>query len=156
MAELMLELLRDTELDEHGHPSGFLWVKQVRNGMPGAGVVYFHTRERGHGYVRLRPGDYTMAHAVHGKFADVKCLRPLGLSSAQLSNCLVHPVTRHVMPKDTADALEGCIAPYLVGMAEVAGGSDAAMEQLWGVLGGWSLGKKVSLTILNDVPKEAM
>ena len=151
-----LELTRDAELDAHGHPSGSLRVKMFMGGEAVSDVACFHTRERGHRYVRLPPGDYTMMHTVHAVFPDVQCLQPLGLKSPQLSRCLIHPVTRHVRPQDTADALEGCIAPYVVGAEEVAGGSDLAMEQLWRLLGGWKKGKKVSLTIRNDVPAGAL
>lgn len=151
MSDVVLELRRDGDLDEHGHVSGFLWMKRG-----GAGLVYFHAKERGHGRVRLRPGTVTMQHSVINNYPDVRCLRPLGQPNAQLSVCLIHPVTRHVRPADTADALEGCISPYLVGSAESPGSSDAAMNQLWAVLGGWKQDGTVDLTILNDVPAAAL
>jgi len=151
MADAVLELLRDSDLDEHGHVQGYLWVKNT-----GAGVAYFHTRERGHGFVRLRPGTYTMEHSTLTAYKDVQCLRPVGLIDRQQAVCLIHPVTKHVNPQDTANALEGCIAPFLVGMAEVAGGSQAAMEQLWRLLGGYAVGKQATLKISNDVPAEAL
>lgn len=151
MSDVVLELRRDGDLDEHGHVSGYLWAMRGRTGL-----VYFHTKEKGHGRVRLRPGTLTMEHSVMNHFPDVRCLRPLGQANAQLAVCLIHPVTRHVLLADTADALDGCIAPYLVGSAETPGSSDAAMEQLWGLLGGWRQGGTVELTILNDVPKAAL
>jgi len=156
MADVFLELRRDNaKLDEHGHVQGYLWVKKGSAGLDyvqTTGLAYFHTLERGHGFVRLRPGTYTMEHSKLSHYADVQCLRPVGLADPQQAACLIHPITEHVWPPDTADALEGCVAPFLVGMAEVPGASKAAMEQLWKLLGGYAAGKQVTLVVSNDVP----
>ncbi len=149
MGDFVLELRRD-DPDEHGHPTGFLWLKQAdRPGQPG--VACFHTRERGHGYVFLPAGSYTMEHSTMTHFKDVQCLRPVGLADPKLSACLIHPITRHVFPPDTPDALEGCIAPFLFGAAEMKGSSDEAMNMIWQILGGWQKGKTVTLVIANNV-----
>lgn len=154
MAEYTLELRRDS-LDEDGHPSGYLWVKEQKTPRSlSAGVAYFLTRERGHGYVSLRTGTYTMEHSTMTRFPDVKCLRPVGIADPKRAACLIHPITRHVLPPrvDNPDVLEGCIAPYLVGLPEVAGSSDQAMEMIWKLVGGWKEGKQLKLVVLNEVP----
>jgi hypothetical protein len=93
MSDVVLELRRDGDLDEHGHVSGYLWAMRGRTGL-----VYFHTKEKGHGRVRLRPGTLTMEHSVMNHFPDVRCLRPLGQANAQLAVCLIHPVDFSVKP----------------------------------------------------------
>lgn len=154
MAEYTLELRRDS-LDEHGHPTGYLWLKEQKTPRSFlSGVAYFHTRERGHGYVALKTGTYTMEHSKMTRFSDVKCLRPVGVKDPQRAACLIHPITRHVRPPDNPDALEGCIAPFLVGTAELAGSSEQAMESIWKLVGGWEKGKQLKLVVLNDVPTE--
>ena len=154
MAEYTLELRRDS-LDEHGHPTGYLWLKEQRSPTGFlAGVAYFHTRERGHGYVFLRTGTYTMEHSTLHKFPKVKCLRPVGIKDEKHAACLIHPITRYVNPPDDPNKLKGCIAPFLVGEAELAGGSDRAMDAIWKSVGGWKEGKKLTLVVLNDVPSK--
>jgi hypothetical protein len=152
MSDYTLELRRDS-LDEHGHPTGFLWLKERRspNGFF-AGVIYFHTRERGHGYVFLRTGTYTMEHSTLTQFPKVQCLRPVGIKDPQHAACLIHPITRYVKNPDSPDVLEGCIAPFMVGTAEVPGSSDSAMDAIWKSVGGWQKGKKLTFEVLNDVP----
>lgn len=152
MADVRLELWRDAGLDEHGHVRGYLWVKK------GYACLYiFYTVERGHKFVRLRPRTYTMEHSTLSHWPDVQCLRPVGLTNPQLAACLIHPITDHVgRRQDSADVLEGCIAPFLMGAAEVPGSSKDAMAQLWRLLGGYAKGKQVTLVVLNDVPAGAL
>ena len=83
---------------------------------------------------------------------DVQCLRPVGIKDEKHAACLIHPITRYVNPPDDPNKLEGCIAPFLVGEAELAGGSDRAMDAIWKSVGGWKEGKKLTLVVLNDVP----
>jgi hypothetical protein len=146
-----LILQRDAELDEHGHVTGQLKV-QTDIGL----ASEFETRERGHGYIRLPPGSYRMVHSKMAGFKDeIRCLRPLGLNNPKHARCLIHPITRHVRPPDTADALQGCVAPFHPGRAETPGDSDRAMEDLWVLLGGWKEGAHVSLVVVNDIPRSA-
>src|SRR5256886_17362544 len=120
MADAVLELLRDSDLDEHGHVQGYLWVKNT-----GAGVAYFHTRERGHGFVRLRPWTYTMEHSTLTAYKDVQCLLPVGLIDRQHQSTLSIPALSPDRLLATSMAPDGAMLPSVRGVPDAAGAAQA-------------------------------
>ena len=103
----------------------------------------FPTIERGHGYVTVRRGIYTVEMSLMGK--GTECLR---FSERGLRNLLIHPVRL-----DLAMFLEGCIAPGMIRFG--SGGiyfSKRAMKEILLLLGGFELRKQFLLWVRNNAP----
>lgn len=128
-------VLMRTGPDKDGYEMGYLML-------PAVGKM-FTTRERGHGYVSLRIGEYKMKHSTKNTGRQVKCLRPIDSS---VTTILIHDAY-----KDRPNTLEGCIAPGLMGGGANWHDSAQAMEQLWQELGGWKGEKELTLRVMTNV-----
>jgi hypothetical protein len=110
----------------------------------------FPTIERGGTYVSLKTGSYAMKHSKKKRGGGtINCLQ---CQHAKIDQILIHDALN-----DSSTNLEGCIAPGLAkkpppGMGILS--SAVAMKQIFQLLGGYSLGKEVTLNVKSNVPGE--
>jgi hypothetical protein len=110
----------------------------------------FPTIERGGGYVNLKVGDYVMEHSRKRTGRPIRCLRPV--------ESTIEAILIHAAYKDNSEQLEGCVSPGMMKKPPPGMGilqADAAMEEIWKLLGGWKEGKKVTLHVANNAPGDA-
>lgn len=128
-------LLYRTGPDKDGFEMGYLMFPKIGKMLT--------TRERGHGYVSLRVGKYTMKHSIKNTNRQVPCLRPV---EGSITTILIHDAY-----KDRPESLEGCIAPGKMGGGANWHDSAQAMEELWRHLGGWKSDKEIILQVMTNV-----
>jgi hypothetical protein len=128
-------MLYRTGPDKDGYETGYLMFPKIGKMLT--------TRERGHGYVSLRIGKYTMKHSIKNTGRQVKCLRQ---TEGSISTILIHDAY-----SDRPDSLEGCIAPGIIGGGANWQNSAQAMEQLWRHLDGWESDKEITLQVMTNV-----
>ena len=93
-------------------------------------------------YSSLRVGIYTMEHSIKRTHRPVRCLRPV---ESSIQKVLIHDAYN-----DDPNSLEGCIAPGIIGGEADWSNSALAMDKLFDAIGGFELGKQVSLVVLNN------
>jgi hypothetical protein len=122
--------------DQNNEERGFLKVMF-------SGEV-FSTRENDKTlkYSSLRVGVYTLEHSIKRTYRQVRCLRPI---ENTIQKVLIHDAYN-----DDPNQLEGCIAPGIIGGEADWANSALAMEKLFEAIGGFELGKQVSLVVLNN------
>jgi uncharacterized protein DUF5675 len=127
----------------------------------------FPTIERGGGYTALKVGDYLMKHSWKPRGEGrIPCLQPVEENIAFLRE---NPKTRkpeknvtavliHAAYDNKSTYLEGCISP---GTEKKPGrgmgilNSDAAMNEIFELLGKFGEGKTVILHVLNNAPGDS-
>lgn len=102
------------------------------------------TIERGHNYTFVRQGPYSLLMSIKVTGRHVQCLR--FHESEAISTHLIHDALN-----DSHQNLEGCIAPGLTGDAKGIHDSAKAMSEVWAALGGFVLGKKVTIEVQNNI-----
>jgi hypothetical protein len=100
----------------------------------------YHSIERGDGYKYLRPGTYDceMAYWTSSGGTKAEAIRVLGSYSA--GRIYIHPA-------NWPHQLAGCIAPGTTKLPDGVRNSAKALKSILTALGGFSLGKKVSLEV---------
>ena len=101
----------------------------------------FCTIERADGFKWLRPGEYDceMAYWTSSSGDKAKAIRILGAYSD--GRIYIHPA-------NWPHQLSGCIAPGIYTTDEGVGESRRAINEIFDLLGGFQIGKKVSLSVV--------
>ena len=110
--------------------------------------------ERGGGYVNLKIGQYKMQHSKKKRRGapggTINCLQVI--EHGNIDQILIHDAMG-----DSSTQLEGCIGPGLRKKTAPGMGildSKGAMDEIWKLLGGYTLGNKVTLNVWSNVPGE--
>ena len=112
----------------------------------------FPTIERGARFINLKVGQYQLKHSKKKrKGAPGGTINVLQvIEHANIDQILIHDAW-----KDSSIELEGCIGPGLRKKPSPGMGildSKEAMEEIWRLLGGYSVGTKVTLNVWSNVP----
>lgn len=131
-------------------------VQSISAKMPAScskGRAVFPTIERGGVYVSLKIGQYEMKHSKKKrKGAPGGVINCLQCTDSPIDQILIHDALN-----DSSVNLAGCIAPGMEKKPPPGQGileSEKAMEEIWKLLGGYSIGKLVTLNVWSNVPGE--
>jgi hypothetical protein len=105
----------------------------------------FPTIERGRGYTTVRRGLYSVEMSWKRSGRRIRCLR---FTRQGIRALLIHAALN-----DDPLNLEGCIAPGMI--PSESGGieeSDRAMEEIFGLLGGFHEGNEFIIWVRNNAP----
>ena len=102
------------------------------------------TIERGGNYTFVRQGAYSLLMCIKTSGRPVNCL--CFHESAAISTHLIHDADH-----DDHRYLEGCIAPGLSADENGIDDSAAAMNEIWTALGGFDVGKTVTILVANNI-----